>query len=253
MRATGSTRMKPPGSLPMGSKMSSKPKSNSRKPRLRGVFNSSAVRGAMAALPRSLAATGDPSLTVAGVALSVVDAALIAHMGSQIEANRRELSDRTEERLERLEEKARLDKEVLESPEFSALVFQAAVASAYESEAEKIEWYAAILAGAASRQRPSELNVRALLSSLTFLTTEEMRLARQFYEDFNQARYSIVDGAKTPAWGPDTGLFLKRLETANLIAPNIVQGLPARFQADSGNYFVTDTFHRLMALVRETD
>jgi len=220
---------------------------------VRRILNSAAVRGAMAALPYSLAATGDPNLAVAGMAATVVDASLMAHMGGRIEANREELSRRTEERIDRLEHKARLNEHVLESPEFHALVFQAAVAAAQESDAEKIEWYAAILAGAASTERPAGLNARAMLSSMTFLTADELRLARRFYEDFGQAKYSIVDGTPPPPWGPDTGLYLKRLETANLIVPHMVNGLPGPLQGPSGNYFVTDTFHRLMALVRETE
>jgi hypothetical protein len=217
------------------------------------ILNSPAVRGAMAALPYSLAAAGDPTLTVAGMAVTVVDASLMAHMGGRVEQNREELSRRAEERLDRLEAKALLDEEVLKGAAFHALVFQAAVAAAQEDEHEKIDWYAAILAGAASRERPAELNARALLSSMTFLTADELRLARAFYEEFAQAKYSIVDGAPTPAWGKDTGLYLKRLETANLIVPHVVSGLPGGFQGPSGNYFVTDTFNRLMALVREAD
>jgi len=217
------------------------------------ILLSTAVRGAMAALPYSLASSGDPSLTVAGMAITVVDASLMAHMGGRVEQNREELSRRTEERIDRLERRARLDDQVLESPEFHALVFQAAVAAAQESDVEKIDLYAAILAGAASRKRPPELNVRALLSSITFLTTDEIRLARQFYQDFDQRKWSIVDGAPTPAWGPDTELYLKRLESANLIVPRFVQGMPGGFQGVSGDYFVTDTFHRLMELVRQTD
>jgi hypothetical protein len=209
----------------------------------------------MAALQQSLTAAGDPSLVIAGGAISVVNAALAAHMASQVEANRQELSDRFEDRIRKLEEKARLDEQVLKQPEFHALVFQAAMAAAQESDKSKskIDLYAAILAGAASRDRPPDLNVQALLSTMTFLTSDEVRLARQFYEDFDQSKFSIVDGAPTPAWGPDTGLYLRRLESANLIAPHFVAGLPGGFQGPSGNYFVTDTFRRLMALARETD
>jgi hypothetical protein len=216
------------------------------------VYLSSAVRGIMAALPSSLGATGDPSLSLAAVAINFVDAALATHIAGRIEPNREELSDRTEARLRQLEDSGRLDGEVLKDPRFHALVFQAAFAAAQESETEKIDWYAAILAGAASRDRPGELNVRAMLSSMAFLTAEEMRLARQFYEDFHQSKHAIVDGAPTPNWGPDTSLYLRRLESANLIVSQVVEALPARFQGTAGNYFVTSTFHRLMALVRQT-
>jgi len=85
---------------------------------------------------------------------------------------------------------------------------------------------------------------------MSFLTAEEIRLARQFYEDFHQSKHPIIDGAPTPNWGPDTSLYLRRLESANLIVSQVVEALPARFQGTAGNYFVTSTFHRLMALVR---
>ncbi len=207
----------------------------------------------MAALPYSLSAAGDPTLTVLGMSATVVDAALMAHMGGRVEHNREQLARETDERIDRLEERARLNDVRLESAEYHALVFQTAVAAAQESEDEKIKWYAAILAGDASLERPVELNTHALLSSITFLTADELRLARAFYEDFAQKTYSIVDGALAPRWGPDTSLYLRRLETANLIVPHFVSGLPGGLQGQSGNYFVTDTFHRLMALVRETE
>jgi hypothetical protein len=213
--------------------------------------NSAAVRGAMAGLPYSLATTADPNLTVAGMAISVVDASLMAHMGGRIEQNREQLARLTEDRVDRLEERGRLDDQILESPEFHSLVFQAALAAAGETETEKVDLYAAILAGAASTERPSELNVRAVLSTLTSLTADELQLARQFYEDFDRGQNAIIDGLATPTWGPDTGLYLKRLEIANLIVPEYVRGNP--FEGTPGTYFVTDTFHRLMALVRESE
>jgi len=216
------------------------------------ILNTAAGAGAMAALPYSMAAAGDPNLTVAGMAVTVVNAALLAHISGRIEANREELSRRSEDRLDRLEDKGRLDEEVLESQEFHALVFQAALASAQESDAEKIDWYAAILAGAASTERPPELNARALLSSMTFLTAEEMRLARRFYEDADSdAGWSVVDGLKQPLWGPNTGLFLRRLENADLISPRLISAMGP--SGPTSSYFVTATFQRLMALVRETD
>ena len=215
------------------------------------ILNSTAGAGALAALPYSLAATGDPNLTLAGMAATVVNASLIAHIRGRIETSREELSRRTEGLLDRLEDKGRLAEEVLESADFHALVFQAAVASAQESEAEKIDWYAAILAGAASTERPPELNARALLSSMTFLTAEEMRLARRFYEDADTEGWSVIDGLKQPMWGPNTGLFLRRLENADLISPRTITG--GGPGGPTRSYFVTATFQRLMALVRESD
>ena len=219
---------------------------------VRRILNSAAVRGAMAALPYSLATTADPNLTVTGMAISVVDASLMAHMGGRVEQNREQLARQTEVRVDRLEERGRLDDQILESPEFHSLVFQAALAAAGETDAEKVDLYAAILAGAASTERPSELNVRAVLSTLTSLTADELQLARQFYEDFDRGQNAIIDGLATPAWGPDTGLYLKRLEIANLIIPEYARGKNP-LEGTLGTYYVTDTFHRLITLVRESE
>jgi hypothetical protein len=206
----------------------------------------------MAGLASSLGATGDSTLATAGAAINFLDAALATHMSGQLEANRQDLSDRTEARLQQLEEAGMLDENVLQDPQFHGIVFQATIAAAQESESEKIDWYTAILAGAASTERPAEMNVRALLSTMSFLTADEMRLARKFYEDFNQLGRAIRDGAPPPAWGPDTGLYLAHLESADLIVPHVTDG-PRRFQGPEGNYFVTDTFRRLMELVGQTD
>jgi hypothetical protein len=219
--------------------------------RLSKAYLSWPVRGAMAGLSSSLGAAADPTLSVAGAAINFLDAALATHMSGRLDANRQDLSDRTEARLQQLEEAGRLDEKVLQDPQFHAVVFQATVAAAQESESEKIDWYAAILAGAASTERPADMNVRALISTMSFLTADEMRLARRFYEDFKQRGRAIRDGAHQPAWGPDTGLYLARLESADLIVPRFTDG-PARFQGPEGNYFVTDTFRRLMELVGQT-
>ena len=216
-------------------------------------YASPPIRGLMAAASSALSIAGDPVMSVASGAVNVFDAVLLAQV-SRIESNRQRLSDRTEARLEVLDEAGKFDETVLDDPEYQSLAFQAAVASAGESQDEKIEWYAAILAGAASHDRPKDLNMRALLATLTSLTPEEMRLARQFYEGFSKAGAAARrDGVLPPPWGPDTDLYLQHLESAHLIVPRIVQGAPRHFQGPIGNYFVTDTFHRLMHLVRQTD
>jgi hypothetical protein len=45
---------------------------------------------------------------------------------------------------------------------------------------------------------------------------------------------------------------LAHLESADLIVARVVDG-PRRFQGPEGNYFVTDTFRRLMELIEQTD
>lgn len=220
--------------------------------RLSKVYLSWPVRGAMAGLASSLGTAGDSTLATAGAAINFLDAALATHISGRLEANRQDLSDRTEARLQQLEESGRLDETVLKDPQFHAVVFQATLAAAQEGESEKIDLYAAILAGAASRERPAQLNVRAVLATMSFLSADELRLARQFYENFNQLGRAIRDGAPPPAWGPDTGLYLAHLESADLIVARVVDG-PRRFQGPEGNYFVTDTFQRLMELIEQTD
>jgi hypothetical protein len=209
------------------------------------------VRAIMDGLPGVLGASGDPLAIGLGIATTAVDSALVAHLSNAVERNRIELGERTESRLCQLEDRGQLDEAVLQSPEFQALVFQAALAGAAETDSTKIDLYAAILSGAASRARPPQLNVRSLLATMTVLTAEEVRLARQFYSDFNQSGLAIVDGLPTPAWGPDTGLYLKHLESADLLMPEWARGRP--FEGSAGTYYLTDTFHRLMDLVNQTD
>jgi hypothetical protein len=179
----------------------------------------------MAGVAPVLGASGNPALGGLGAGISVFDSFLVAQL-TQMEANREQLAERTDIRMEVLYDTGRFD--------------------------EKIDLYAAILAGAASMDRPPDLNMRALLSSVTFLTVDEIRLARQFNEGVEPEQTAILSGIRTPLWGPFTDFYLRRLESANLIVPHIVQGLPARFQGERGQYMVTDTFRQLMELVRQT-
>jgi hypothetical protein len=203
----------------------------------------------MAGLSSSLRAAADPMLSVAGAAINFLDAALATHMSGRLDANRR--TCQIAPRLDCSNSRKQVAWTRRSCRIRTFMVFQATVAAAQESKSEKIDWYAAILAGAASTERPADMNVRALISTMSFLTADEMRLARRFYEDFNQRGRAIRDGAHQPVWGPDTGLYLARLESADLIVPRFTDG-PARFQGPEGNYFVTDTFRRLMELVGQT-
>lgn len=210
------------------------------------------ARALMAGLPGALGASGNAALGGAGAVVSMFDAFLVAQL-SQLEANRERLAERTDVRIEVLYDAGRFDERIFEDSEFQGLVFQGAVAAAQETSDEKIDLYAAILAGAASKDRPPDLNMRAILSSVTFLTIEEIRLARRFYEGVDAETTAILSGIRTPLWGPFTDFYLRRLESANLIVPHIVQGLPARFQGERGQYVVTDTFRQLMKMVRQTE
>lgn len=219
---------------------------------MRRLYLDPKMRGVVAGSIAALGVPGNPALSAVGAGFSFLDNFLVAQL-SQAESNRVYLSDRFEARTEVLYDSQRLDEETFEDPDYKALAFQAAIAAAQETSEEKIDLYAAILAGAASKELPPDLNMRAILSSVTFLTVEEIRLARQFYEGVDQAQTAILSGIRTPLWGPHTDFYLRRLESANLVVPHMVQGLPARFQGERGQYFVTDTFKSLMQIIRQTE
>jgi hypothetical protein len=92
---------------------------------------------------------------------------------------------------------------------------------------------------------------RAILGSISFLTIEEIRLARQFCEGIPEIQTFKLQGVTTPQWGPDTDFHLKRLETANLVVPMISQA-PFPAAVAHGQYLVTGTFRRLMELIKQT-
>src|SRR3974390_2372275 len=81
--------------------------------RVSRILGSTAVQGAIAALPAALSTTGDPQLVLAGLGISVVNASLIAHISGRGEDNRDRLAAETESRLDRLEEQQQFDEQVL--------------------------------------------------------------------------------------------------------------------------------------------
>lgn len=229
-----------------------------RKERLSGLMRKlyldPKTRAVMTGLSGGLGATGNTALAGTGAVVSMFDTFLAAQL-SRVEANHERLAELTDAGMEVLYDAGLFDENIFQDKHFQGLVFQAAVAAAQETEDEKLRWYAAILAGAASREKPEQMNLRALLSSMTFLTAQEMRLAREFYEGFTleQHGYAILDGVSTPLWGPDTSLYLRRLESADLIAQRSDVGPFARNVGPNGSYFTTSTFQRLMELVKQTE
>lgn len=221
---------------------------------MRRLYLDPKMRGVVAGSIAALGVPGSPALSAVGAGFSFLDNFLVAQL-SQAESNRVYLSDRFEARTEVLYDRGRLDEEAFGDPDYKGLAFQGAIFAAQETSEEKIDLIAAILAGAASKDRPAEMNMRAVLGSISFLTIEEIRLARQFYEgdEILERGYSVIDGVSMPNWGPDTGLYVQRLATAGLIVRRSDPGPYSRFSGPGGRYHVTSTFQRLMELLRQTE
>lgn len=217
---------------------------------MRRLYLDPKTRGVVAGSITAMGVPGNPVLSSVGAGFSFLDNFLVAQL-TQAEANREYLSSRFEARTEVLYDSGRLNEETFQDPDYKALAFQGAITAAQETSREKIDLIAAILAGAASKDRPPEMNMRAILGSISFLTIEEIRLARQFYAGIPEIQTFKLQGVTTPQWGLDTDLYLKRLETANLVVPMISQA-PFPAAVAHGQYVVTGTFRRLMELIKQT-
>jgi len=150
--------------------------------------------------------------------------------------------------VEQLEgiKKEKLDQEFVIGLEFQTATLRALEAARVASSAQKRRLIAAALAGAASTDRPQGLDVEAIVDTLGNLTPSDLELARLLWlEAGSGAPKAIV----TPVTGPpdyaDLLFHLKRLEGAGLIADTAGTNFDY-----AGQYDLTPTFHRLMALLR---
>jgi hypothetical protein len=148
---------------------------------------------------------------------------------------------------ERIDQR-KLDKTYIETDAFQDAVIAALEAGRRTADADKRRVIAAILLGAAFTERPPQLDVEALLDTIGGLSPQDLALARILYDESGgDEPKAIVTGAVGPADFPDREFHLKRLEAGGLI-----RELTGTYGGSGGQYFMTMTFHRLMALLKLT-
>jgi hypothetical protein len=139
----------------------------------------------------------------------------------------------------------KLDRDFIGSPEFEEATFRAFDAGRVASASEKRRLIAAALVGAASVGRPSGLDVEAILDTLRVLTPIDLKLANALWNEAGgDSAMSLVKEVAGPSDFPDRDFHLKRLEAAGLI-----RNTEARHFDWVDQYVLTQTFHRLMALL----
>jgi hypothetical protein len=143
----------------------------------------------------------------------------------------------------------KLDKPYVETNEFQDAVIAAMDAGRSTADANKRRVVAAILLGAAFTERPPQLDVEALLGTIGNLSPQDLALARILYDESGgDEPRAIVTGVVGPVDFPDREFHLKRLEAGGLIK----EKTGAAYGYEGGEYFMTMTFHRLMALLKLT-
>jgi hypothetical protein len=148
---------------------------------------------------------------------------------------------------ERIDQR-KLDKTFVGTDDFQDLVIAALDAGRRTADADKRRVIAAILLGAAFTERPAQLDVEALLDTIGSLSPQDLALARfLFTESARDEPKAIANVAVAPADFPDREFHLKRLEAGGLI-----QEVTGTYGGSGGQYFMTTTFHRLMALLKLT-
>jgi uncharacterized heparinase superfamily protein len=146
-------------------------------------------------------------------------------------------------------DQGKLDKTYIQTDEFQDAVIAALDVGRRTADAGKRRIIAAILLGAAFTEKPQQLDVEALLDTIGNLSPQDLALARHLYDESGRDEpKAIVTGVVGPVDFPDREFHLKRLEAGGLI--NEKTGATYGYQG--GEYFMTMTFHRLMALLKLT-
>lgn len=146
-------------------------------------------------------------------------------------------------------DKDKLDKTYVQSDDFQDVVIAALESGRRTADAQKRRFIAAILLGAAFAEKPQQLDVEALLDTIGNLSPQDLALARLLYDESGgDEPKSIVTSVVGPVDFPDRDFHLKRLEAGGLI--NEKTGATYGYQG--GEYLMTMTFHRLMALLKLT-
>ena len=166
-------------------------------------------------------------------------------------------TERVSRRLEALVEEVRqlyarvqvdkLDRDYVQSEAFDDVVLAAIEAGRRSSSREKRRLVAAALIGAATVDRPQGLDAEALLDTLGALSSEDLMLARRLYQGLDRTVGGIVAGALPPPDVPDVDFHIARLVAAGLF---VGRGPLSDFAIQQTSYFPTDTFERLIQLLK---
>jgi hypothetical protein len=172
--------------------------------------------------------------------------AWLGTVGSALAEHRRDaLIAELHNYLDRLDE-SKVDKEYLQSEAWADLLMQGIQSSVRTRDTEKIRLFAAILAGAATTDGPTDLDVEAVLGTLANLTSVEIGIAGQMYETVRREPHVFIDGCPLPNVA-DADFHMKRLEAAGLVVAKQPMGMTFQHME---NYHLTPTFHRLVAALR---
>jgi hypothetical protein len=139
----------------------------------------------------------------------------------------------------------KIDHAFIETAEFQDAAFRAFDGGRATSNSAKRRLIASALVGAATVDRPKGLDVEAILDTLRVLTPIDLNLARKLWEEAGgDEPMATVTAVVGPADFPDREFHLGRLEANGLIVSTAGRHLDW-----SGQYLLTGTFHRLMALL----
>lgn len=213
-----------------------------KEPRLQGAMD--IVSAASAAAIPGLA---ELVVSGSGVPTAAVVGALTNRLGRYGGKQTESLIEGLRERVARLEEEGKLDRERL--ARLDELGGMQAVSANLFAVPEKTALYADLLAGVVSTEAPEVLDVEAFLETLQSLSVAEVSLAAEMYDRWEGMELMERQQGVTAHAGEDTQYYLKRLEGAGLITSILKTGPPGA-GVTAGNFELTPTLERLIAVLR---
>jgi hypothetical protein len=164
-------------------------------------------------------------------------------------AQSKNLVEELRERIARLEEEGKLDRERLDRlDELGGM--QAVYANAF-AVPEKTSLYADLLAGVVSTEAREPVDLEAFLATLQGLSVDEVGLATRMYDMWTKNENFVEQQEGVTAYaGEDTQYYLKRLEGAGLLVPRLKTGPPGAGVGPATHFAPTPTLQRLIELLR---
>lgn len=176
---------------------------------------------------------------------------LTSALGARMDHQARVTYERTRDRIAAIEERGKFDEDQLRREVEQTGTIVKGFLDAAQDHAEEIDWYADLLAGLVSTDRPDEpLDSAVLLSCVSRLEASSLALARRMYETWRRDTYAAASGTERPKRGPDTDYHLQHLEAEGLIRPLIAELVGSgagQAMSTTYRYDLTPTLHRLVA------